>query len=106
MAGSLCGNLSQSSIVVESGEAGNIFFAHMRGKVTQDQGIGVGGVGYDHATNIRVGCLQGLCLVDEDCLIEVEEVFALHSLLAWLTPDHHNHLCSFEHFVSPVTAPH
>ena len=71
---SLAGDLGNSSIVIQSGQASDVFLLDMRSEVTEHDGVGVGGVGNHDTLDIGVGHLESLGLLDEDELVLVHKI--------------------------------
>ena len=71
---SLAGDLGNSSIVIQSGQASDVFLLDMRSEVTEHDGVGVGRVGNHDTLDIGVGHLESLGLLDEDELVLVHKI--------------------------------
>lgn len=99
----LASNLGNGSVVVKPGQAGDVFLLDSWGEVAQDNGIGVGWVSNDQALDIRIGELEGLGLLKEDNLVEVEQVLPLHSWLSGLSSNEDNDISILELLLSLVT---
>jgi hypothetical protein len=85
---SLEGELSECSVVVESGHGGEAGCWKIWGVVLADKSIGVGWVSNNDGLDITGGVVvDGFANIDEDLAVVLEEVTSLHSWSSWLGTD-------------------
>lgn len=96
-------DLRDSTIMVEPSQASDVLFLHSWGIVAQNEGICVGGIGNYHTFHIGTCIFKGMRLFQEDHLVEMEQIFSFHALLARLSSDKDDDVSTLEHLISFVS---
>lgn len=96
-------NLGDSTVVVKSGEAGDVFLLDIGCVVAQNEGICVGGIGNNYTFDIIACKFESMGLLQKDHLVELEQIFSFHALLAWLSADEDDDVGTLEHLFSLVS---
>jgi hypothetical protein len=96
-------DLRDSTIMVESGQTGDVLLLHSWSIVAQNEGICVGGIGNYHTFHIWACIFKGMGLFQEDHLVKIEQIFSFHALLARLSSDKDDDVSTFEHLVGFVS---
>ncbi len=93
----LTDDLPDSSIVIESGEAGDVLLFDMGGEVTEDICVSVGRVRNDETLHVGFCLNECFSLLFEDVLVCFKEVLAFHARFAWVSSQENNHIGTLEH---------
>jgi len=102
---SLFGQLSEGSVVIQSGHGSEVFFGDVLSIVRSDQAVGVGGVTDDDDLDVSVGVVvEGSTGINEDLTVILQEVTSFHTRSSGLSTDKQSVVGVLETFRELVAA--